>query len=150
MRWSFQSFSNRFHVQARGKGFMKKRNHAPPCRTLVSAVFASALLLPAVGVTNDGRLEPVDSSLADEHALWLGHRVLAVAAAIRNPDAPGALEAVVELGLDSRYYVMVRGWLAMQLRGDMSMLHARNGDVRPQIAARVAFLRKAIRAIDLE
>lgn len=129
---------------------MTNRNDTLSCPTVVSVVFAFALLLPAIGVTSDSRFEPVDSSLADEHALWLGHRVLAIAAAIRNPDAPGAMEAVLELGLDSRYYVMVRGWLAMRLRGDMSILQARNGDVSPQIAARIVFLQKAIRAIDLE
>ncbi|MGB5299662.1 MAG: hypothetical protein WBN08_14900 [Thiogranum sp.] len=129
---------------------MTNRNHALLCLTVVAVVFAFALLLPAIGVTGGSRLEPVDFARADEHALWLGHRVLAIAAAIRNPDAPGSMEAVLELGLDSRYYVMVRGWLAMQLRGDMSILQARNGDVSPQIAVRIAFLEKAIRAIDLE
>ncbi|NJN47923.1 MAG: hypothetical protein HC808_17205 [Candidatus Competibacteraceae bacterium] len=113
-------------------------------------VFAFALLLPATGVTGGSRLEPVDPSLTDEHALWLGRRVLAIAAAVRNPDAPDAMAAILELGLDSRYYVMVRGWLVAQLRGDMSISQARNGDVSPQIAARIAFLEKAIRAIDLE
>ena len=129
---------------------MTNGNHALSCPTVASIAFAFALLLPAIGVTGDGGVEPVDPSRADEHALWLGQRVLAIAAAMRNPDAPGAMEAVPELGLDSRYYVMVRGWLAEQLRGDMSILQARNGDVSPQIAARIAFLDKAIRAIDLE
>ena len=129
---------------------MTNGNHALSCPTVASIAFAFALLLPAIGVSGGSRLEPVDPSRADEHALWLGQRVLAIAAAMRNPDAPGAMEAVLELGLDSRYYVMVRGWLAVQLRGDMSILQARNGDVSPQIAARIAFLEKAIRAIDLE
>ena len=124
-----------------------------PARSFPAAVFtvlAFALLLPAIGFADGSRLEPGDPSRADEHALWLGQRVLAIAAAMRNPDAPGAMEAVLELGLDSRYYVMVRGWLVMQLRSDMSISQARNGDVSPQIAARIAFLKKAIRAIDLE
>lgn len=129
---------------------MTNRNHALPSPAVVSVVFAFALLLSAIGVTCDNRLGPVDRSRADEHALWLGHRVLAIAAAIRNPDAPGAMKAVLDLGLDARYYVMVRGWLAMQLRGDMSILQALNGDMSPQIAARIEFLQKAIRAIDLE
>ena len=129
---------------------MTNGNHALPCPTVASIALAFALLLPAIGVTGGSRLEPVDPSRADAHALWLGHRVLAIAAAIRNPDAPDAMGAVLELGLDSRYYVMVRGWLVMQLRGDMSISKARNGDVSPQIAARIAFLQKAIRAIDLE
>jgi len=129
---------------------MTNRNHALPRATTLSIFFAFGLLLPAIGVTGGSRLEPVDPSRAEEHALWLGHRVLAIAAAIRNPDAPDAMGAVLELGLDSRYYVMVRGWLVMQLRGDLSISQARNGDVSPQIAARIAFLEKAIRSIDLE
>ena len=129
---------------------MTSGNNALSCPTVASIAVAFALPLLAIGVTGGSRLEPVDFARADEHALWLGYRVLAIAAAIRNPDAPGSMEAVLELGLDSRYYVMVRGWLAMQLRGDMSILQARNGDVSPQIAVRIAFLEKAIRAIDLE
>ena len=129
---------------------MTKGNHARSCTTFVSVVLAFALLLPAIGFANGSRLEPGDPSRADEHALWLGQRVLAIAEAVRKPDEPDALEAVLELGLDSRYYVMVRGWLAMQLRGDKSIAQALNGEVSPQIAARVAFLEKAIRAIDLE
>jgi hypothetical protein len=88
---------------------------------------------------------------ADDAALELGRRVLAVQRAIANPRAPDAMDAIVDLGTDSRYYVMVRGWLAMQLQGDTSILSAagdRGG--RPEIEARVAFLEAAIRAIDLE
>ena len=129
---------------------MTNGNHALSCPTVASIAFAFALLLPAIGVSGGSRLEPVDPSRADEHALWLGRRVLAIASAIRNPHAPDAIEAVLELWLDSRYYVMVRGWLVMQLRGDMSIVRARNGEVSPQIAARIAFMEKAIRAIDLE
>jgi hypothetical protein len=129
---------------------MTKENHALRCPTVVCIVFAFVLVLPAIGVAGNDRLEPVDPSRTDRHALWLGHRVLAIDAAIRSPDAPDAMGAVLELGLDSRYYVMVRGWLVMQLRSDMSISQARNGDVSPQIAARIAFLKKAIRAIDLE
>jgi len=124
--------------------------HGLPCPTFVCILLVYVLLLPAIGVAGGSRLESVDPSPADEHALWLGKRVLAIAAAVSNPDASDAMAAVLELGLDSRYYVMVRGWLVMQLRGDKSIAQARNGDLSPQIAARIAFLEKAIRAIDLE
>ncbi|MGB5465872.1 MAG: hypothetical protein WBM84_07285 [Sedimenticolaceae bacterium] len=129
---------------------MTHGNRARSCPAVMCVVVAFALLLPAIGSAGGGRLEPVDPLRADDHALWLGQRVLAIAAAVRNPDAPDAMVAVLELGLDSRYYVMVRGWLLAQLLGDMSISQARNGDVSPQVAARIAFLQKAIRAIDLE
>lgn len=106
--------------------------------------------LPAARTDGISWQESVESLVQDEHALWLGRRVLAVKAAIHNPEMPGAMEAILVLGLDSRYYVMVRGWLAMQLRGDLSILEAGRGTVSQEIAERIEFLRKAIRAIDLE
>lgn len=60
------------------------------------------------------------------------------------------MEAVIDLGLDSRYYVMVRGWLSMQLAGDRSIANAQGASVSSKVRARIAFLEKAIRAIDLE
>lgn len=86
----------------------------------------------------------------DEEALWLGHKVLAIKASIQDPNAPHAMRAIMELGTDSRYYVMVRGWLSQQLQGDTSILDASKNKVRPEIRERIEFLQKAIRAIDLE
>ncbi len=90
------------------------------------------------------------SERCDADASALGRKVLAVQAAIAEPTAPGAADAIKVLGLDSRYYVMVRGWLSMQLAGDRSIANAR-GDATPQhIQVRIHFLEQAIRAIDLE
>ena len=82
--------------------------------------------------------------------MWLSQRILAIAAALQRPDMPGAMDSVIALGTDSRYYVLVRGWLTLQLAGDLNIMDARDGDVSPRLAARIAFLQKAIRAIDLE
>lgn len=119
------------------------------CRSCsVLAVCWVVLLLPA-SATAAGELPP-EQSQTDAHVLWLGRNVLAVADAISNPESPGAMEAVLALGHDSRYYVMVRGWLTMQLDADMSILEAGQGDASHLVTSRIAFLRKAIRAIDLE
>ena len=83
-------------------------------------------------------------------ALELGRKVLAVKAAIQNPDDPNSLEAIRDLGLDSRYYVMVRGWLSMELEGARSIMEASGENPNPEIKKRADFLNKAIRAIDLE
>ena len=45
---------------------------------------------------------------------------------------------------------MVRGWRVTPLCGDTSIAQALNGDGSPKIAARIAFLEKAVRATDLE
>ena len=86
----------------------------------------------------------------DEQALGLGRKVFAVQMAIRDPGAQGAMDAITDLGLDSRYYVMVRGWLSQQLAGDLSIANA-SGDTAPErVHQRIEFLQRAIRAIDLE
>jgi len=116
----------------------------------VACFVVAAFFAPAAG-GNEGAMPGAGGPYEHEdEALRLGRKVLAVRAAIRNPRDPTAMEAIMDLGTDSRYYVMVRGWLMMQLQGDMSILDANQGEVRPEIRARVEFLNKAIRAIDLE
>jgi len=80
----------------------------------------------------------------------LGYRVAAVREAIQNPGAPGSMQAVTDLGHDQRYYVMVRGWLMYQLRGDMSLLETTHDLNQDALRVRIAFIQQAIRAIDLE
>jgi hypothetical protein len=92
--------------------------------------------------------ETVKLSSHDREALQLGRKVLAVKAAIRNPEAPESMAAILDLGRDSRYFVMVRGWLAMQLEGDLSIVDT--GAASFAIVERVEFLENAIRALDLE
>ena len=90
------------------------------------------------------------SELTDAEATELGYRISAINAALQNPAAPGAMQAITDLGHDQRYYVMVRGWLMYQLQGDMSILQASQGQAQESIRARVDFIQQAIRAIDLE
>ncbi len=80
----------------------------------------------------------------------LGRKVLAVMEAIQDPEGPNAMRAVTELGRDQRYYVMVRGWLSYQLEGDKSILAASGEQAPHEVRERIHFLKKAIRAIDLE
>lgn len=116
----------------------------------VACVVATVFLAPAVGGIEGGRAGASGPCKHEEQALRLGRKVLAVRAAIRNPKDPDAMKAIMDLGTDSRYYVMVRGWLTMKLQGDMSIIDANQDETRPEIRERVEFLRKAIRAIDLE
>ena len=83
-------------------------------------------------------------------ALQLGRRVEAVREALQHPEAADALAAIIELGRDQRYYVMVRGWLAWQLQGDLSIASASHDQPPDNISARIKLLNEAIRAIDLE
>lgn len=86
----------------------------------------------------------------DREALQLGQQVLAVRRALEEPPSEDALAAIVELGTDSRYYTLVRGWLGYELEGLKSVLGAAEPEARPDIALRAVFIKRAIRAIDLE
>lgn len=86
----------------------------------------------------------------DQAALQLGRHVEAVRDALQHPEAPDALAAIIELGRDQRYYVMVRGWLAWQLQGDLSIAAASHDQPPDNISVRIQLLNEAIRAIDLE
>jgi hypothetical protein len=91
-----------------------------------------------------------ESSGQIDEATRIGQQVLAIKAALDNPGTPDAMQAVMDLGTDSRYYVMVRGWLSLQLKGDRNIANASQGEVSPEIERRIEFLEQAIRAIDLE
>lgn len=86
----------------------------------------------------------------DKAALEVGRKVLAVQRALANPKAPDAIKAITALGHDSRHYVMVRGWLVQELAGVKSIAEAQRGKAPAELAGRIAFLQKAVRAIDLE
>ena len=73
-----------------------------------------------------------------------------VQAALADPTAQDSLQAVRDLGLDSRHYVMVRGWLGLQLRGDRDIVAASQGQVSRGRLQRIEFLERASRAIDRE
>jgi hypothetical protein len=90
------------------------------------------------------------SDMTAAAAMELGYRVSAIRAALQDPGAPGAMQAITRLGHDQRYYVMVRGWLMYQLQGDMSILQATQARQQDAVRERIDFIQQAIRAIDLE
>ena len=95
--------------------------------------------------------KPASLPQEDQAALEIGRKVIAVRKAIQNPQSAMSMPAVKDLGRDQRYYVMVRGWLVQQLQGDLSIRESRGKQQTPDaVEQRIGFLKKAIRAIDLE
>lgn len=81
----------------------------------------------------------------------IGEMVQAVETAIDAPEQSASLRTIVEYGTDSRYYVMIRGWLVQELRGVESQRDAsRDPTLKSQFEVKAAFLQTAIRRIDLE
>ncbi len=85
-----------------------------------------------------------------EEAEQLGYKLLAVQNALDNPMAEDSMDVILTLGRDSRYYVMTRGWLGEQLRGDLSIQASSKQQTPELIQQRIKLLKSAIRAIDLE
>lgn len=81
----------------------------------------------------------------------IGSMVQAIDTAIAAPGDPDSLATVTRYGTDTRYYVMIRGWLVQELRGVESQLEAsRDPQLTVKFQQKADFLRAAIRRIDLE
>ncbi|WP_148861078.1 hypothetical protein [Marinobacter fonticola] len=81
----------------------------------------------------------------------IGEMVQAVYAAIASPQDPASLTTIARYGTDTRYYVMIRGWLVQELRGVESQLEAsKDPQLKAKFRQKADFLRTAIRRIDLE
>ncbi|MCL1048603.1 hypothetical protein L2755_02995 [Shewanella abyssi] len=81
----------------------------------------------------------------------IGVMVKAIDKAIATPQAD-SLELIYQYGTDSRYYLMIRGWLVQELAGVNSQLEAykQQDERRRVLEQQVSFLQQAIRRIDLE
>ncbi|MBE7214193.1 hypothetical protein MK852_24245 [Shewanella benthica] len=98
-----------------------------------------------------------DNNFYDESSqtYQIGVMVEAISAALTKPTAPESLVTISQYGTDSRYYVMIRGWLVQELAGVQSQLDASyatesNSENKQKFIDKVAFLQQAIRRIDLE
>jgi hypothetical protein len=81
----------------------------------------------------------------------IGRMVLEIQEALKHPEKEGSLESIAQYGTLTPHYVMIRGWLGLELRGVESQLQAaRDSELKAKHKVRADFLRKAIRRIDLE
>ncbi|GIU12462.1 hypothetical protein [Shewanella sp. MBTL60-007] len=112
------------------------RNHIASSLVLLSSV----LTLPAMA-------DEVTQS--DEYAI--GVMVKSLDNAIKHPSEK-SLTTITSYGTDSRYYVMIRGWLVQELQGANSQLDAyrQDDEIKIRLQRKVDFLKRAIRRIDLE
>ncbi|ABV35249.1 hypothetical protein Ssed_0637 [Shewanella sediminis HAW-EB3] len=107
-------------------------------------------LVKESGIKSDGvKGSGVEKSNSEEYKI--GVMVKALSRAIASPDEPDSLKIITQYGTDSRYYVMIRGWLVQELSGAQSQLDAtRDATAKTKFIERAAFLTQAIRRIDLE
>ena len=117
-------------------------SHATRSATVVVLLLSSLLSGSALA----------DNDLSNNQSEYqIGVMVNAIDKAITDAQ-PDSLELIYQYGTDSRYYVMIRGWLVQELTGVQSQLdaHRQQDERRQQLAHKVSFLKQAIRRIDLE
>lgn len=131
-------------------------------RLLWGAIWVCVALLSGCGLSTEKPSGNVFSQSAtlqdspeqvsyDAEAYRVGEMVVAVAAAIATPAEPQSFDTLVRYGTDSRYYVMIRGWLHQELSGIQSQLHAtQDPAAKARFQYKSDFLKGAIRRIDLE
>lgn len=91
----------------------------------------------------------LDKKVSQEYQI--GVMVKAIAATIKDPKKPESMQVIVQYGTDSRYYVMIRGWLKEELSGVNSLLAVvRDSAQKSRLQEKSTFLKQAIRRIDLE
>ncbi|GIU13589.1 MULTISPECIES: hypothetical protein [unclassified Shewanella] len=116
-----------------------------------SAQLLSTRLL-STGLLSAVLTMPVQANTPEQSEEYnIGVMVKSVDNAIKTP-SKNSLELISHYGTDSRYYVMIRGWLVQELQGVNSQLSAYRSDdeIKSRLQAKSDFLTQAIRRIDLE
>lgn len=81
----------------------------------------------------------------------IGRMVKEISNSIYNYHDPNSLDTIVKYGTDSRYYVMIRGWLVQEKKGIESQAHSIKLDAKKEAFERkLKVLNQFIRRIDLE
>jgi hypothetical protein len=127
--------------------------------TVLGSLFYNPRSIPATPPLSPSPLVPQDDRTkflteADQRALEVGKKVLAVQAALQSPCETSAMDAIKDLGHDSRYYVLTRGWIHQHLRMAESyrdtQKYRETEEYQKQVDKRIQCLQKMIRALDLE
>ncbi|MEL0659722.1 hypothetical protein V6255_11285 [Psychromonas arctica] len=106
-------------------------------------------LNPVNEINNTFDTEVVSKKKEEQQAI--GEMVQQLQIAINSPTDGNALQTISKFGTDSRYYLMVRGWLVQKVRGTESRLQAQKSQSKREVlVTEVDALKQAIRAIDLE
>ncbi|WP_223292949.1 MULTISPECIES: hypothetical protein [Shewanella] len=122
------------------------------CTLVISACAHQETPVPTATETNDS-----------SQTYQIGVMVEAISIALTKSHEPQSLETISLYGTDSRYYVMIRGWLVQELAGVQSQLDASQQsqsrsisisesdlETKQKFIEQVVFLQQAIRRIDLE
>lgn len=93
----------------------------------------------------------VTKTIKGSEEYQIGVMVKSISEALESPDKAAAMKTITKYGTDSRYYVMIRGWLVQALKGVDSQLDAtRDKAKKESLREKRDWLYESIRRIDLE
>lgn len=117
-------------------------------KTIPTLALAFTFLIPLSPV---GSAEQTTEEIKQSEEYKIGTMVKAISAALHAPERPASLETIAKYGTDSRYYVMIRGWLIQERQGTQSQLEStRPRGKKEEFQQKVDFLNRCIRRIHLE
>ena len=117
--------------------------------SIVAGIVASILSIITLLVLTLDTDSKIDNNKLEQQVI--GQMVQHLDVVINSPTDKDALQTIVKFGTDSRYYLMIRGWLVQKLNGIESRLQAQQSQAKKAaLSAEVDALKEAIRAIDLE
>ncbi|WP_354624991.1 hypothetical protein [Psychromonas sp. MME2] len=112
-------------------------------------VFSYCLLLCLSFYINSSNAAQIIDSENNNNTYQIGRMVQKIQIALDTFDEKQSLQIIVAYGTDSRYYMMIRGWLFQELVAVESQLYAaKKAQVKQAFQDKSNFLKKAIRAID--
>lgn len=123
------------------------------CAGTVSGVIMKMFVqfLVILAVASSAPAGDVRENMEATEECRIGVMVKEISEAIASPEEAGAMETIVRYGTDSRYYVMIRGWLLEVLKGVDSRMDAATDEAQKKsLQTKALWLRKSIRSIDLE
>lgn len=121
---------------------------------LVSLILCMGAIFTLRAEEEHGEPAAATRTEQDRHALEVGRKVIRIKAALEHPEKKESMEAVRSLGLDSRYYVMVRGWIVQHINMTKSYrgtsTYKQSDERKKTIESRIVAYQRLLRAIDLE
>jgi hypothetical protein len=112
-------------------------------------LLAALLFAPALSAAPGPPKTAEDYRKSEEFRI--GTMVKQIQAALNAPERPQSLEIIVKYGQDTRYYMMIRGWLIGELQAVESQLPGtRDAKRKRHFLAKRKLLKTAVRRIDME
>ncbi len=120
-------------------------------RTPTKKLLIIFLFVISIGIGVEAKEMSSVDRLEEDDICQIGLMVKSIQGALDNPVNNDSFETVIKYGHDSRYYNMISGWLKSELDGITNQHETTKEEaLRQKHIIKIDFIKKSIRAIDLE